>query len=228
MRLFIAFFALLIPLTAQDDLAKNEALLNEALAQNPNDANALTKLGLLKAMTLRDQPDELRAEAEPLIERALAIREQDPSTSQADLALALEAEAHVLKEVGREADASPLAARALAIRKGIVRGMAAAPSVEPVYRVGPRDGVSAPSVIQKTDPQYAETARIGKISGTVLLSVVVDTDGTPRDIGLVRGIGFGLDEKAAEALAQWRFRPGMMNGQPVSVRAQVEINFRLL
>ena len=65
-------------------------------------------------------------------------------------------------------------------------------------------------------------------SGSVLLSTVVDVDGTPRDITLMRSAGFGLDEKAVEALAQRHFKPGTMNGRPVPVRAQIEVNFRLL
>lgn len=89
-------------------------------------------------------------------------------------------------------------------------------------------GVSAPAVLQKIDPQYPESARLGKFSGSVLLSTVVDVDGTPRDITLMRSAGFGLDEKAVEALAQRHFKPGTMNGRPVPVRAQIEVNFRLL
>ena len=97
---------------------------------------------------------------------------------------------------------------------------------ESVYRVG--QGVSAPMVIQKADPEYSEDARIGKLSGTVLLSIVIDPNGVARDISLTRSLGFGLDEKALTAVAQWHFKPGMMNGQSVAVRAQIEINFRLL
>jgi len=67
-----------------------------------------------------------------------------------------------------------------------------------------------------------------KYSGTVLLSIVVDERGIPRDIRVVRPLGLGLDEKAIEAVRHWRFRPGMKNGRPVNVRATVEVSFRLL
>ena len=48
------------------------------------------------------------------------------------------------------------------------------------------------------------------------------------NIKVVRSLGLGLDEKAIEAVKQWKFRPGMKQGQAVTVQAQVEVNFRLL
>ena len=95
-----------------------------------------------------------------------------------------------------------------------------------VYRVG--GGVSAPSVLYKVDPEYSEEARKAKYSGTVLLSVVVDIEGRARDIRVVKSLGMGLDEKAIEAVEKWKFKPGMKAGQTVPVRAQIEVNFRLL
>jgi TonB family protein len=95
-----------------------------------------------------------------------------------------------------------------------------------VFRVG--GGVSAPSVIVKVDPKYSEEARKAKYSGTVLLSVVVDQEGHARDIHVLKSLGMGLDEKAVEAVQKWKFKPGMKGGQAVNVRAQIEVNFRLL
>jgi TonB family protein len=96
---------------------------------------------------------------------------------------------------------------------------------EQIHRIG--DGVSAPSVRYKVDPEYTEEARADKISGTVLLSVVVGTDGVAHDINVLKGLGSGLDEKAVAAVQNWMFQPGRLNGEPVAVRAQIEINFRL-
>jgi periplasmic protein TonB len=56
----------------------------------------------------------------------------------------------------------------------------------------------------------------------------VDPTGKARDIRVVRSLGLGLDEKAIEAVNKWKFRPGVKNGQPVSVQATIEVNFRLL
>ncbi len=88
--------------------------------------------------------------------------------------------------------------------------------------------VSAPTLISKIEPEYSEEARRAKYSGSILLSVVVDQHGIPRDIKVIRGVGLGLDEKAIEAVTRWRFRPGMRHGHPVAVQAQVEVSFRLL
>jgi periplasmic protein TonB len=95
-----------------------------------------------------------------------------------------------------------------------------------VYRVG--GGVSAPSVLYKVDPEYSEEARKAKYSGTVLISLIVDTQGKAQSIKVVRSLGLGLDEKAMEAVAKWKFKPGMKDGHPVAVLATIEVNFRLL
>jgi len=94
------------------------------------------------------------------------------------------------------------------------------------YRIG--GDVSAPVVISKVEPEYSEEARKAKYSGSVLLSLVIDANGMPRDIKVVRPLGLGLDEKAIEAVSHWRFRPGMKGGHPVATQANIEVNFRLL
>jgi TonB family protein len=95
-----------------------------------------------------------------------------------------------------------------------------------VYQIGGE--VSMPVLINKIEPEYSEEARKAKYSGTVLLSVIIDTNGNTRDIHVVRPLGLGLDVKAVEAVSKWRFRPAMKGGHPVPVQAQVEVNFRLL
>ncbi len=94
------------------------------------------------------------------------------------------------------------------------------------YRVG--GGVSAPVPLYKPEPEYSEEARKAKFQGTVVLSIVVDEKGLPRNLKIVRALGLGLDEKAIEAVQKWRFRPGNKDGKPVAVLATVEVNFRLL
>jgi TonB family protein len=90
------------------------------------------------------------------------------------------------------------------------------------------NGVSAPQPIYKPEPEYSEVARKAKLQGKVLLSIVVDVDGKSKDILVVRPLGMGLDEKAIEAVAKWRFRPGYKDGQRVQVKANIEVNFVLL
>lgn len=95
-----------------------------------------------------------------------------------------------------------------------------------VYRIG--GGVSAPQLVFKVEPEYSEEARKAKFSGTVVLYIVVDEKGYPRDLRVVRPLGLGLDEKAIEAVNKWRFKPGYKDGKPVAVAATIEVNFRLL
>jgi TonB family protein len=89
-------------------------------------------------------------------------------------------------------------------------------------------GVSPPVVILKVEPQYTEEARQAKFKGTVVLYVEVTPDGRATNIKVQRSLGMGLDEKAVEAVSQWRFRPGMKDGKPVTVGATLEVNFRPL
>jgi TonB family protein len=94
------------------------------------------------------------------------------------------------------------------------------------YRVG--GGVSAPLAIFDPDPEYSDEARQAKFQGTVMLSVVVGTDGRPREIRVQRSLGMGLDEKAVAAVRGWKFRPGMKDGVPAAVQINIEVVFRLL
>jgi TonB family protein len=95
-----------------------------------------------------------------------------------------------------------------------------------VFRVG--GGVSAPQLVYRVEPEYTEAARKAKYQGTVVLYAVVDADGKVRDLKVARALGLGLDEKALDAVRQWKFRPGMKDGKAVSVAAQIEVTFRLL
>jgi TonB family protein len=95
-----------------------------------------------------------------------------------------------------------------------------------VYKIG--GGVSSPQLLFKVEPEYSEEARKAKFQGTVVLYVVVDEKGMPRDLKVVRPLGLGLDEKAIEAVTKWRFKPGYKDGRPVAVAATIEVNFRLL
>ena len=104
-------------------------------------------------------------------------------------------------------------------------GAAAATLAPGVFRIG--GGVSAPVPIVKPEPEYSEEARRAKWQGAVLLQVTVDENGVPQDIKVVRPLGMGLDQKAIEAVQQWRFKPTLLNGKPVPVSANIEVNFRL-
>jgi len=94
-----------------------------------------------------------------------------------------------------------------------------------VFHVG--GGVSAPRPVFSPDPEYSEEARKAKYQGTVVLGLVVGPDGRPRDMKVLRSLGLGLDEKAIEAVKNWRFDPAVKDGKPVAVYISVEVDFRL-
>ena len=95
------------------------------------------------------------------------------------------------------------------------------------YDRWPPNSSFAPKLIYKVDPEYTEEARKAKYQGTVLVYVKVTPDGRPTDLKVLRSLGMGLDEKALECVAKWRFEPGTKDGQAVTVEAQIEVNFRL-
>lgn len=99
------------------------------------------------------------------------------------------------------------------------------PAIEPqVFLLGP--GIAAPFVVAKAKPEYSAEALLAKLEGGVLLSVVVDAAGKPRDIHVDRPLGLGLDESAIENVRHWQFRPGTKDGTPVAVQVDEELFFR--
>jgi protein TonB len=92
-----------------------------------------------------------------------------------------------------------------------------------VYRdVG---NVTTPLLIHSVALEYTEAARNAKISGIVLVNLIVEPNGNPSHIRVVHGLGMGLDEKAIQAVQQYKFKPGMKNGKPVRVELTISLNF---
>jgi len=94
----------------------------------------------------------------------------------------------------------------------------------PVYAAG--SGATPPRVTYSPDPQYSKEARKAHLRGTVGLTVVVGPDGRPRNIKVTHALGKGLDEKAVEAVGNWKFKPGTKDGVPVPIRISVQCGFR--
>jgi periplasmic protein TonB len=94
-----------------------------------------------------------------------------------------------------------------------------------IFKVG--GGISAPRAVSTPDPEYTEEARQAKTQGTCILWMIVDETGHPRNVRVVRGLGYGLDAKAIEAVQQWRFQPALKDGKPVNVQISVEVGFHL-
>lgn len=100
------------------------------------------------------------------------------------------------------------------------------PAPRKIYDLGP--GISPPVPTFQPEPSYTEEAKKAKLQGAVMLSVVVDESGKVTDIKVMKSLGKGLDEKAAEAAAKWKFRPATRYGRPVPVNVTIEMKFRYL
>jgi len=94
-----------------------------------------------------------------------------------------------------------------------------------LYRVG--GGVAAPQLIFAPDPEFSDEARRAKFQGVCVVSLIVDTQGNPQRVQVVRHLGMGLDQKAVEAVRHYRFKPATLQGKPVAVEVNIEVNFRI-
>jgi TonB family protein len=172
----------------------------------PNAGRALMYLALLRQSNPGGE-----AEAELFYQKSLAA---DPNYVQALINYG-----GLLRRQNRTAEAEQIEARRSALLEAAVNSSSA-------YRVG--GGVTSPAVLYKVEPEYSEQAREAKFQGTVLLYVEVGPDGKAYNIAVRRSLGMGLDEKAIEAVRRWKFRPGTKGGEPVTVQATIEVNFRLM
>jgi TonB family protein len=202
------------------DTAQSKALLDRAIAA------AQTGPVAGRALTFRANyalDDGFPGVAETHYQEALA---QDPPNSP-EAAFTMESYAKLLTSQSRTGEAQTMQQSARTIRETRVAEISPKwTSADPVVKVG--GGTSAPKLISKQEPEYSEEARAAKLQGTVVLRVIIGSDGQPYGLTLVQSLGLGLDEQAAEAVSQWKFMPGTRDGMPVSVEATIEVNFRLL
>jgi protein TonB len=96
-----------------------------------------------------------------------------------------------------------------------------------LYQVG--NGVSEPKLVSYVEAEFSDEARRAKYEGTVVISLIVDAQGNPQNIRVARSLGMGLDEKAIEAVRQYKFKPAIeaKSGKAVPVPISVQVNFRL-
>jgi len=155
-----------------------------------------------------------------------ALRKGDPNS--ANTATVLDLYAEFLRQQGRMSEAKSMRDQSAAIRT--VLGGRPMPTVEDdseiVYKIGGE--ISAPVLLSKVEPDYSQDARAAKYQGSVLLYAEVGVDGSAHNIRVSRGLGLGLNEKAIQAIRQWKFKPAGKDGQPVRVGVNIEVNFRLL
>ena len=95
-----------------------------------------------------------------------------------------------------------------------------------VYTLG--SGISNPVPLQQTTPSYTDAAIKAKAQGVVILQAIIRRNGRVDNFKVLRGLGYGLEEKAIQEIAtNWRFRPGTLDGKPVDVLATIEVQFNL-
>ncbi len=126
-------------------------------------------------------------------------------------------------EAGRASEAALLA---------LMRKAASPDAVAPVpvwgvmdHKRVPRGTVAPPELVYKFDPGYTTDAQKNKVSGSVMLSIVVDTQGHVSDIRLLEKLEPGLDCRAISAVSKWRFKPAMQGTTPVAFRARAVVSF---
>ncbi len=110
------------------------------------------------------------------------------------------------------------------------------PDASGKYHLG--DGVTPPKLVYAPDPEFTAEARRKKLQGVVVVSLTVDTSGNSQEVRVARSmaedvskkdkdIAEGLDEKAVEAVKQYKFKAGQFEGKPVPVEIEVKVNFRI-
>ncbi|MEN3337516.1 MAG: periplasmic protein TonB, partial [Acidobacteriota bacterium] len=93
------------------------------------------------------------------------------------------------------------------------------------YRPG--SGIEAPRLLREVKADYTEQARRAGISGDVVLEIIVRRDGSVGDVKVLEGLGGGLNERAVQAVRQWRFAPATRRGSAVDVIVEVAVEFKL-
>jgi TonB family protein len=92
----------------------------------------------------------------------------------------------------------------------------------------PGGDVKPPKLIHYVEPAFSDSSKEAFVEGTVRILTVVTCDGIPTELKITSGLNADEDRTALEAVKQWRFQPGLKNGQPVNVRVTVEVEFHLL
>ena len=87
--------------------------------------------------------------------------------------------------------------------------------------------VKAPVAVSRVDPVYTEAARRARVRGFAIVEATIDRQGNVIEARIVKPLPMGLDAAALNAVRQWKFRPGTLNGQPVPVIFNLTVNFQL-
>jgi TonB family protein len=100
-----------------------------------------------------------------------------------------------------------------------------APDASGIYHVG--NGVLQPQIIYAPDPKYSQEAAAARYTGVAVVSLIVDAEGNPQNIHLVRHLQMGLDEETLKAVKQYKFKPATLDGKAVPVEVNIEVKFKI-
>jgi TonB family protein len=109
---------------------------------------------------------------------------------------------------------------------GVLGSVVPADTVKPGSRVRVSSGVSSGLLVKRVEPQYPEAARNDRIEGTIILSASISELGNVETVELVSG-DRTLAPAAIEAVKQWKYKPFLLNGTPMTMLTQVVVEFRL-
>jgi protein TonB len=110
---------------------------------------------------------------------------------------------------------------------GIISSTPVAVPKVAVQRVRISQGVTQGMVLRKTQPAYPQMAKIARVQGAVVLAAIIGKDGTIQNLHVVSTASPLLNQAAIDAVKQWRYRPYILNGEPVEVDTTVTVNFTL-
>jgi TonB family protein len=111
--------------------------------------------------------------------------------------------------------------------KSVAEPVQAPKFVDGAYMAG-IGGIGFPNCVACRDPSYSHQARSAKISGSVVLHLIITAEGRAANIQVQRSLGYGLDENAVKAVRNWRFKPAVgPDGKPVPVWTDIEVNFQI-
>jgi periplasmic protein TonB len=108
----------------------------------------------------------------------------------------------------------------------IVRSIPPAMPKIAAQKVRVSSGVAQGLLVHQVTPQYPQLARQARIQGTVVLQAVIGKDGTVQNLHVLSGHPM-LVQAAMDAVRQWRYKPYYLNGEPVEVDTQINVNFTL-
>jgi periplasmic protein TonB len=110
---------------------------------------------------------------------------------------------------------------------GIISSTPVAVPKVAIQRVRVSQGVTQGMVIRRVQPQYPQMAKIARVQGAVVLAAIIGKDGTIQNLHVVSTASPLLNQAAIDAVRQWRYKPYILNGEPVEVDTTVTVNFSL-